>query len=338
MTSAPSPAATNESGPIGEPGVDLSTAPKDIAGLSPMQLARRRLVRDKLTMVSLTVASLAVLSALAAPLLVRLGVLKPMDYHQELLDINTLPKGAWGGMSLAHPLGVEPGTGRDVMSRLFLGITTSLTIALSAALIAVTIGTIVGIIAGYRGGAVDFWANRVVDLTLSFPVTLMLLALSGMMTEVLVTTFHVPAGDIANSLYIILVLGLFGWPTVARLIRGQVLSQREREYVEAARSLGANHRRIYFKELLPNLWAPVLVYGTLLLPAYVSAEAALSYLGVGVKPPTPTLGNILADSTNYIEASPTFFWFPAIFIAVIVLSFNLLGDGLRDALDPKGSR
>jgi peptide/nickel transport system permease protein len=125
---------------------------------------------------------------------------------------------------------------------------------------------------------------------------------------------------------------------VARLIRGQVLSQREREYVEAARSLGANRRRIWFGELLPNLWAPILVYGTLLLPAYVSAEAALSFLGVGVKPPTPTLGNILADSTSYARSDFTFFLFPALFIAIIVLSFNLLGDGLRDALDPKGDR
>jgi len=117
-----------------------------------------------------------------------------------------------------------------------------------------------------------------------------------------------------------------------------VLSLREREFVEAARSLGAKPGRIYFKELLPNLWAPVLVYFTLLLPSFISAEAALSYLGVGIKPPMPTLGNILADSVNYADADPVFFTIPALVIATLVLSLNLLGDGLRDALDPRSNR
>ena len=133
----------------------------------------------------------------------------------------------------------------------------------------------------------------------------------------------------------ILVLGLFGWPGIARIIRGQVLSIREREFVDAAQLLGASRRRIYFKEILPNLWAPLLVYFTLTMPAYISAEAALSYLGVGVKPPTPTLGNILTDSINYSTADLVFFFTPAFLIMLIVVSFNLLGDGLRDALDPK---
>jgi peptide/nickel transport system permease protein len=311
-----------------------------IVGLSPWQLALRRLKRDRLTMVALVVAALFVLLAIASPVLVWLGVIDPLTPHMDLLDPNLgyLPAGAWGGMSWAHPLGIEPGLGRDVLSRLFLGITTSLTIALSAAFVAVALGTVLGIISGYVGGGTDFWINRVIDLTLSFPQTLMLLALSGMLIDVLTTQLHVPPGDIANGLYIVLVLGLFGWPSVARLIRGQVLSMREREYVESARSLGATRRRVWFGELLPNLWAPILVYGTLLLPSYVSAEAALSFLGVGVKPPTPTLGNILADSTSYVRSDFTFFLFPALFIAIIVLSFNLLGDGLRDALDPKGDR
>lgn len=313
---------------------------KEIAGLSPGQLALRRLLRDKLTLVSLSVSAVFVLLAIASPLLTSVGLIDPLKTNMDLLDpeLGFMPRGDWGGMSWAHPLGVEPGLGRDVMSRLFLGITTSLLIALSAAAIAVVIGTVLGIVSGYLGGPTDFWINRLIDMTLSFPQTLMLLALSGMLIELLTSQLHVPPGDMANALYIILVLGLFGWPSVARLIRGQVLSQREREYVEAARSLGATRRRIWFRELLPNLWAPVLVYGTLLLPAYVSAEAALSFLGVGVKPPTPTLGNILADSTTYAKSDFTFFFFPALFIAIIVLSFNLLGDGLRDALDPKGDR
>jgi peptide/nickel transport system permease protein len=152
------------------------------------------------------------------------------------------------------------------------------------------------------------------------------------------TSLGVPEGNASNGLYIILVLGLFGWPYIARIIRGQVLSLRDREFIEAARSLGARNSRIYTKELIPNLWAPLLVYFTLLLPTYISAEAALSYLGVGIQPPTPTLGNILKYSVNYAPADFAFFFFPALIIAILVISFSLLGDGLRDAFDPKADR
>ena len=222
--------------------------------------------------------------------------------------------------------------------RLFAPLAYTKTFAMAgAAILSVLIGTVLGIISGYVGGLTDMWISRLVDLTLSFPQTLMLLALSGVLIEQLVS-MGIPAGNVANGVYEILVLGLFGWPSFARLIRGQVLSQREREYIEAARSLGAKNRRIYFKELLPNLWAPVLVYFTLVLPQFISAEAALSFLGVGIKPPTPTLGNILTASTNYAESDFSFFLFPALFIATLVVSFNLLGDGLRDALDPKAGR
>jgi peptide/nickel transport system permease protein len=224
------------------------------------------------------------------------------------------------------------------MSRLWYGITFSLTIALSATLIAVAIGTTMGIISGFSGGKTDAVVGRVIDLTLSFPQTLMLLALSGVMIGLLTEKLHVPAGDLANGLYVVLVLAIFGWPGVARLIRGQVLSIREREFIDAARLLGASRRRLYFKEVLPNLWAPVLVSFTLTMPAYISAEAALSYLNVGIKPPTPTLGNILKSSISYSSADFAFFFFPAFLIAIIVVSFNLLGDGIRDALDPKADR
>jgi peptide/nickel transport system permease protein len=158
------------------------------------------------------------------------------------------------------------------------------------------------------------------------------------MIGLLTDKLHVPAGDLSNGLYVVLVLAVFGWPGVARLIRGQVLSIREREFIDAARLLGASRRRLYFKEVLPNLWAPVLVSFTLTMPAYISAEAALSYLNVGIKPPTPTLGNILKSSISYSSADFAFFFFPAFLIAIIVVSFNLLGDGIRDALDPKADR
>lgn len=309
-----------------------------IAGRTPWELARMRLRRDKPTMVVIVVVALTILMGILAPILTKLGVLNPNQFHKELIDsvMGGYPKGAFGGMSLEHPLGVEPGTGRDVMSRLVLGVTFSLIVASSATLVAVVIGVTLGLISGFLGGWVDFWISRLVDMVLSFPQTLMLLALSGMFIELLGRTGLPPNG--ATGLYIILVLGLFGWPYFTRIVRGQVLSMREREFVEAAKSLGARNNRIYFKELLPNLWAPILVYCTLILPAYVSAEAALSYLGVGIKPPTPTLGNILTNSVNYADSDWTYFLFPGLMIAIIVLSFNLLGDGLRDALDPKGDR
>jgi peptide/nickel transport system permease protein len=319
-----------------------SSGGQTVAGLSPSQLAVRRFRKDKLSMVSFIVVALYLIAAVAAPFLVKFGVLDYQTYHNspKLLNIplGGIPRGHLGGVSWSHPLGIEPGTGRDVMSRLWYGVTFSLVIALTATLIAVAVGTVLGIVSGFSGGKVDAVIGRVIDLTLSFPQTLMLLALSGLMIDVLTQKAHVPAGDMANGLYVILVLAVFGWPGVARLIRGQVLSIREREFIDAARLLGASRRRLYFKEVLPNLWAPVLVSFTLTMPAYISAEAALSYLSVGIKPPTPTLGNILKSSISYSSADFAFFFFPAFLIAIIVVSFNLLGDGIRDALDPKSDR
>lgn len=319
-------------------GADAPDEPGKIAGRTPWQLARARLRRDRPTMVMLGIVAFALVLGLIAPLLVKLGVLNPEAFNSDLIDASTggLPKGSFGGISLEHPFGVEPGTGRDVLSRVVLGVTFSLLIAFSATVVAVTLGTVMGLTAGFFGGKVDFWISRLVDMILSFPVTLMLLALSGSFIKIIEKV--VPEGNPAAAVYIVLVLGFFGWPYFSRIIRGQVLSMREREFVEAAKSLGANGPRILFKELLPNLWAPILIYFTLLMPTNISAEAALSYLGVGVKAPTPTLGNILADSVNYAQGDFVFFAIPAVFIAVLVLSFNLLGDGLRDALDPKADR
>ena len=317
-------------------GADLAK----IAGRSPTQLAVTRFRRDRLSMISFVVVALYLLAAVAAPFLQKFGVLSPLHPHQNLLDIERggLPKGAWGGISWSHPLGVEPGLGRDVLSRLALGITYSLAIALSASILTIVAGAILGIIAGFRGGFIDAVVGRFVDLTLSFPSTLMLLALSGIAVQEIQNQLHLGNRDIANGLYVVVVLAAFGWPPVCRVVRGQVLSLREREFVEAATLFGASKMRMYFKEILPNLWAPLLVYFTLTMPSYISAEAALNYLGVGIKPPTPTLGNILSDSISFSAVDPFFFFTPAIVLAIIVVSFNLLGDGIRDALDPRASR
>lgn len=309
-----------------------------IVGRSPMQLAFRRFRKDKLSMAAFTVVFLYFLAAIAAPFLVKFGVLDYKGFNQSLLNEFTLPKGKLGGISWDHPLGVEPGSGRDVLARVWYGITFSLVMAVAATAISVGLGTIFGIIAGVSGGITDALIGRLIDLILSFPQTLMLLALSALFIDILVKDFHVPEGDMANGLYVVLILGFFGWPYVARLVRGQVLSIREREFVEAAKLMGASRMRLYFKEILPNLWAPLLVSATITMPTYISAEAALNYLGVGIKPPTPTLGNVLSGSIDYSTSDFVFFFTPALLIMIIVVSFNLLGDGLRDALDPKGHR
>ncbi len=291
-------------------------------------------------MIALVVVIIVILIAIAEPILRALGFFNPYKLHENLiLGFGSVPQHARGGMSWAHPFGVEPGTGRDVLSRCLLGITYSLLIATSAVIISAVIGTIVGIVSGYMGGAVDFWLGRFMDLILSFPQLLMLLALSSVLKDRIGSILHTgPDSVSASSAYLILVLGFFGWPYLARIIRGQVLTMRSREFVEAAESLGATRRRIWFRELLPNLWAPLIVYVSLTLPLNIGAEAALSFLGVGLQPPTPSLGNILADSVSYYVADPAYFLLPGLVLVFVVLSFNLFGDGLRDALDPKSGR
>jgi len=219
------------------PGADPGG--KAIEGLSLSRLALRRLLHDKPTLFSLVVVVLFLLMAVSAPILSAVGILNPTAYHNDLIDVNSggLPN-AKGGISWSHWLGVEPTTGRDVLSRIILGVTFSLAVALSAAILAVVIGILLGIISGYLGGWVDAIVSRIIDMTLSFPQTLMLIGLSGIFIEQLVS-MGVPEGNTASGVYVILVLGLFGWPSFARLIRGQVLSQREREYIEAARAVYA---------------------------------------------------------------------------------------------------
>lgn len=318
-----------------------------VAGKSPTQLAVARFRADRLSMIALGVSATIVLCAVLAPILVKLGVLDPYEFNQQLLDntIGGIPFGSFGGVNADHPLGVEPGTGRDLLSRLMLAITWSLGIALTATLITVFIGVVLGIVSGFSGGFIDATVGRFIDLTLSFPQTMMLLALSApavllIRTEVadLPALGFLADPDRAGGLYVIIILAVFGWPPVARVVRGQVLSIREREFIEAAKLMGASKSRLYFKEVLPNVWAPILVYITLLVPAYISAEAAFNFLGVGIKPPTPTLGNILSDSVNYTTADPTYFFLPGIALALTVVAFNLVGDGARDALDPKTHR
>ncbi|WP_435771057.1 ABC transporter permease [Nocardioides sp. SYSU DS0651] len=321
------------------PGDGAKLEGKEIVGRSPTRLAMERFRKDKLSMAALIVVLLFFLAALAAPILVKLGwIIHPFQSNQDLLDEYGFPIQRWGGISADHWLGIEPGLGRDTLSRVWYGTTFSLMISIAAAAISMVIGVVLGIVSGAAGGWADSIIGRFIDLTLAFPQTLMLLALSSVGILFLEEVVNIPHGNLSAGAYIILVLGLFGWTSIARIVRGQVLSIREREFVHAAQLMGASRMRIYFREILPNLWAPILVTFTLLMPAFVSAEAALSYLGVGITPPTPTLGNILRDSLRYASTDFVYFVVPAAAIAIIVVSFNLLGDGLRDALDPKGDR
>jgi len=243
----------------------------------------------------------------------------------------------FGGISPQHPLGVEWGTGRDIFAQLLFGLRISLVIATTATLLTVFLGVFIGIVAGYTGGTTDTVLGRLMDLVLAFPFLLIVLALSGVMTDRL-ESMGVPTGNPSHILYLILVMSIFGWPYLARIVRSQVLSLREREFVEAALSMGAGRRRILFVEILPNLWAPILVYTTLTLPSYIGLEAALSFLGVGVLPPDVTFGAMLANSVSYFRVVPTYLFIPGGILVILVVSFNLFGDAVRDALDPNAVR
>src|SRR3954451_2335506 len=304
-------------------------------GRSLRQIVWARLRRDKVAMVCLIVLVFLYAVAFIVPLVAKQLNIDPIKLHSDLISgLGGKPKGDSGGISWDHIFGIEWGTGRDIFAQILFGLRISLTIATAATFVTVLIGTVVGIIAGYTGGLVDTLIGRLMDLILAFPFLLIILALSGVLTQRL-TDLGVPEGNPSRILYLIIVISIFGWPYLARIVRGQVLSLREREFVEASVAMGAGRRRILFTEILPNLWAPIIVYATLTLPAYIGLEAALSFLGVGVIPPDVTFGAMLANSVAYFKVVPTYLFIPGVILVIIVVSFNLVGDALRDALDPR---
>ncbi len=289
-------------------------------------------------MVTLAILIVMYVVAIFGPIVGGMVGVDPYKFDAAAIsDFGGRPYGENGGISATHPLGVEWGTGRDIFAQLLFGLRISMVIATSATIITVFLGTVIGIVAGYTGGMTDSIIGRFMDLVLAFPVLLIILALSGVLTQRL-TDLGVPEGNPSRILYIILVISVFGWPYLARIVRGQVLSLREREFVEAAVAMGSSKTRILFTEILPNLWAPILVFATLALPSYIGTEAALSFLGVGVIPPDTTFGAMLANSVSYFNVVPTYLFIPGTVLVVLVVSFNLFGDSLRDALDPKAAR
>ncbi|MBO0655170.1 ABC transporter permease [Streptomyces triculaminicus] len=330
-------APLHDTGAAGAAAVDVATAVpgKAIEGRSPWRIAWMRLKRDRVALAGGVVVLLLILVAAFAPLIVGLLGHPPNEFHEETIDpFFSTPKGSWGGISSDFLFGVEPGNGRDVFSRVVYGARVSLLVAFLSALVAVALGTVFGIVAGYFGGWVDAVVSRVMDLLLAFPQLLFIIAL----VSVVPNSLWGLQGSGVRMAVLIAVIGFFGWPYVGRIVRGQTLSLREREYVEAARSLGAGRGYILFRELLPNLVAPITVYTTLMIPTNVLTEAALSFLGAGVKPPTASWGQMLSKAVTTYEADPMFMIIPGVAIFVTVLAFNLFGDGVRDALDPKGSR
>jgi ABC-type dipeptide/oligopeptide/nickel transport system permease subunit len=306
------------------------------AGRSLSQIAWLRLRKDKVALAGATVLVFLVLVAVFAPLIVLVLGGPPNEFHQDLIDTagGTLtPLGRFGGMSWDHLMGIEPVSGRDIFSRIVYGSRISLLIALLATLLSVVIGTTLGILAGFYGGWVDTLISRVMDIFLAFPLLVFAIALAGVFPE---EAFGLSGNGLRIAL-LIFIIGFFNWPYIGRIVRGQTLSLREREYVEAARSLGARRSYILTQEMLPNLVAPILVYATLLIPTNILFEAALSFLGVGVRPPTPSWGGMLSDAVAYYT-QPHFMLWPGLAIFVTVLAFNLFGDGLRDALDPRANR
>jgi peptide/nickel transport system permease protein/oligopeptide transport system permease protein len=304
-----------------------------IEGRSLWRISWTRLKRDKVAMAGAVVIVLLILMAVFAPLIVKLLGSPPNEFHQNLIDTKggTLaPIGKFGGISKDHLMGLEPVNGRDIFSRVVYGSRISLLIAFFATLLSVAIGTTMGIVAGFFGGWVDAVISRLMDIFLAFPLLVFAIALAGVMPD---EAFGLK-GNTLRICLLIFIVGFFNWPYIGRIIRGQTLSLREREYVDAARSLGARRPYILFTEILPNLIGPILVYATLLIPTNILFEAALSFLGVGIRPPTASWGGMLSDAVNFYTL-PHFMLWPGLAIFITVQAFNLFGDGLRDALDPK---
>jgi peptide/nickel transport system permease protein len=311
-------------------GLEFLEVPPDVAARSPLQLFWRRFRHDRVALVSLGVIGFLIVLAIAAPLVVDIiGLPGPNTQNLNLTDSFGSPLGPSG----AHPFGVDP-LGQDVMSRVIYGTRVSLEVGVIGTGISSLIGVIVGLLAGFYRGWVDTLLMRLTDVVLSIPILLL-----GLGIGAACAVRGCVGGLIQPGLGVVIFLIAFAtWPYLARIVRGLALSLREREFVEASRALGASDARIMFREILPNLAAPILVYASLQIPLNILIEAALSFLGVGIRPPTASWGQMLSSATPIFTTAWWFMVFPGAALLVTVLAFNLLGDGLRDALNPRTAR
>ncbi|MFI5974043.1 ABC transporter permease [Streptomyces sp. NPDC051452] len=288
----------------------------------------RRLRGQRAALVAAAVVALLVLVALAAPLLTALEGQDPTTYHPSLIDSarGGVPLGSFGGIGADHWLGVEPQTGRDLFARLVYGARVSLGVALAATVVQVAVGVAVGIGSALGNRWVDQLLSRATDIIVSMPLMIMSLALLAI----------VPS-SFPRPVLVSLVIGLIAWGNIAKIVRAQTLSLKGLDYVSAARLSGWNTWRIARRELLPGLAAPVITYAALLVPMNITVEAALSFLGVGVKPPTPSWGQMLTAADVWYQAAPQFLLLPAGALFVTVLALTVLGDAVRTALDPRAA-
>jgi peptide/nickel transport system permease protein len=301
----------------------------EIAARSPLQLFWRRFREDRLAIVALGFLALLVVLAVLAPVIVKvLGLPDPNTTSNESLDAFGTPTGP----SPTHPFGVDE-LGRDVLSRTLYGARVSLIVAVVATFLASIAGIVAGLLAGYFRGWVDTLIAGVIDVFLAIPYLLLAIGLAAACVGGCFGGALKP-----GLLVVIFVIAFTSWTFIARIVRGQTMSIREKEYIEAARALGASRGRIIFREVLPNLVAPIIVYASILVPQVILYEAALSFLGVGVPPPTASWGQMIAEATEVFDTAWWYMFFPGIALLLTVLAFNLVGDALQDALHPRAKK
>jgi peptide/nickel transport system permease protein len=319
--------------PIGQPGgpeAPDTTAPREVVGRSPWEIFWSQFRKDRWALAGIVIVFIMIVLAITAPLFARIVHHGPNDVNLRALDSFGLPSGP----SKAYWFGVD-GTGRDLFIRVLYGARTSLVIAFFATGLALVIGVVLGMMAGFYRGKLDTLISRTTDVVLSLPILLLALGLASACGT---SATGCMGGLIKPGLMLVsLIIGLFSWPYIARIIRGQVLSLREKEFIEASRSLGSSNFRIIMREILPNVAAPIIVFTTLIIPSNILFEAALSFLGVGVPDSTPSWGAMLASAGDAFTYAAWLMIFPGVFLFMTTLAFNLVGDGLRDALDPRTS-
>ncbi|PKO21081.1 MAG: hypothetical protein CVU38_16660 [Chloroflexi bacterium HGW-Chloroflexi-1] len=308
--------------------------------------AWRRLIRNRAAVLGSMIILLLLLTAIFA------STIAPRTFaEQVLLDNNKVPEWLlrvfpnmrdYARTTTAYPLGADY-VGRDLFSRIVFGTRVSLTVALIGPLISLLIGVTFGSVSGFLGGRVDNIMMRIVDVLYAFPSLLFIILLMAFFRGTFAKpdpgslTYGISQLDarMGGLLFIFVGIGLTAWETMARLTRGQVLSVREKEFIEAARTIGSSNLRIMFRHILPNILGPLIVAETLAIPGYISIEAFLSFIGLGVNPPTPSWGSMISDGSQVVRTYPNQVVFPALALAITMFAFNFLGDGLRDALDPR---
>jgi peptide/nickel transport system permease protein len=303
-----------------------------VIGRSPGELFRRRFRQDKFAIAGIVFLGIMLVIAVGAPLIARIIGHGPNDiFLREATDELGLPKGP----TSEFLFGADT-AGRDLFVRVAYGARTSLIVATLATGISLIIGVAVGLTAGFYRGKVDTFLSRVIDIIMTLPILLLAL---GLVAACGASKEGCLGGAIKPGLLLVsYVIGFFNWPYIARIVRGQVLSLREKEFVEAARAQGAGDLRIMTREILPNLVGPIIVYTTLIIPNNILFEAALSFLGIGVPPGTASWGKMLYDASGIFTVAWWMMIFPGLFLFLTTLAFNMVGDGLRDALDPRTAR